>query len=463
VDESLVTGEPIPVEKMAGDRLIAGTRNGNGPVVMQADRVGADTTLSRIVRLVAEASRSRAPIQRLVDQVSAVFVPLVAGAAIAAFAGWALFGPAPRLSHALVSAISVLIIACPCALGLATPMAILVAAGRGAKAGILIRNADALQRFERVDTLILDKTGTLTEGRPRIAEIHTVPPYTEESLLAAAASLAQMSEHPLSRVIAREALRRGIVLVEPTEVANTPGAGVQGSLAAGTVRLGSESFVAESGADLVALLEIARSRRARGAPVVFVSVNGKAAGLLVAEDPVRRGAQDAVAALLKEGIRIVMATGDAAETAQFVAAAVGIREVKSRCSPADKAALVGTLRAEGRVVAMAGDGVNDAPALAAADVGIAMGSGTYAANENAGITLGSPDLSALVRARGLSMRTMANVRQNLFFAFAYNAVLIPVAAGALFPWTGLFLSPMLAAAAMSFSSLTVIGNALRLR
>jgi P-type Cu+ transporter len=463
VDESLVTGEPLPVEKSAGERVIGGTLNGSGSFVMRAERVGAETLLARIVQMVAEAQRTRAPIQNLADRVSSYFVPAVVGVALVAFAAWAIYGPPPAMSFALVSAVSVLIIACPCALGLATPMSIMVGTGRGAQAGVLIRNAEALERLERVDTLIVDKTGTLTEGRPRLVSVVPAGGASEERVLGLAAGLELGSEHPLAAAIVAAAKQRAVAPVPVDRFNALAGQGAEGEAGGARVALGNLRF-AESLAEIPqALRERAESLRANGETVVFLVEGGRLAGLLGVADPVKTSTPEALAALAAEGVRVVMVTGDNETTARAVARRLGIAEVRADVLPQGKGEVVKALRAEGRVVAMAGDGVNDAPALAAADVGIAMGTGADVAIESAGITLVKGDLRGIVRARRLSRATMRNIRQNLFLAFVYNALGVPLAAGVLFPWTGWLLNPMIAAAAMSASSVSVVANALRLR
>ncbi len=463
VDESMVTGEPIPVEKREGDRVTGATVNGNGALVVRAERVGRDTLLAQIVRMVAEAQRSRAPIQRLADVVAAWFVPAVVAAAAAAFAAWALLGPEPRLAHALVAAVSVLIIACPCALGLATPMAILVGTGRGAGAGVLVKNAEALEAFEKVDVVLLDKTGTLTEGKPRLASAAALEPGREAEMLRLAAGLERGSEHPLATAIVAAARERGLAVPEHGEFRSLPGRGVAGTVEGRRVALGNAALLAELGVDAGPLAARAEALRAGGGTVMLVAVDGRAAGLVEVRDPVKPGSAAAVRALRSDGLHVVMVTGDHATSARAVAREVGIEEVEAGVLPDQKGEVVARWRRGGHVVAMAGDGINDAPALAAADVGVAMGSGTDVAMESAGVTLVKGDLAGLVRARRLSRAVMRNIRQNLFWAFAYNALGVPVAAGALFPAFGLLLSPMIASAAMSFSSVTVIANALRLR
>ncbi len=463
VDESMVTGEPIPVEKREGDRVTGATLNGTGSFVMQAERVGKDTLLAQIVRMVMDAQRSRAPIQRLADVVSGWFVPGVVLAALVAFAAWATIGPEPRLAHALVAAVAVLIIACPCALGLATPMAIMVGTGRGAGAGVLVKSAEALERLEKVDVLLVDKTGTLTRGKPAVGKVVALAPGGEGSVLRLAASLEKGSEHPLAAAIVAEAARRGLPLAEAEAFRSIPGKGVSGRVDGRAVALGNAALLEELGIDPSPLREHAAALAGEGGTVVTIAVDGTAAGLVQALDPVKPGAADAIRALHGERLKLVMVTGDGWVTARAVAAKLGIDEVEAEVLPGEKAAAVARWRSGGRSVAFAGDGVNDAPALAAADVGIAMDTGTDVAIESAGVTLVRGDLHGIVRARRLSRATMRNIRQNLFWAFAYNAAGIPLAAGALYPLFGLLLSPMIASAAMAFSSVTVIGNALRLR
>jgi len=463
IDESMVTGESMPVTKQAGGKVVAGSINKTGSFVMRAEKVGADTLLSQIVQMVAQAQRSRAPIQRLADQVSGWFVPAVILAAGLAFAAWSLFGPEPRFSFGLVAAVSVLIIACPCALGLATPISIMVGVGRGARAGVLIKNAEALERFERVDTLIIDKTGTLTEGRPAVTAIRNAGDLAEDELLRLAASLERGSEHPLADAIVRAAAERGLTLSEPSEFDSPVGKGVTGSVEGRRIVLGSGKFLAEQGVSTALLDAEADRLRAEGATAIYAAVDGQAAGVFAIADPVKATTPEAVRTLKAEGVRLVMMTGDNRTTALAVARSLGIDEVEAEVLPQDKAAVVQKLRSEGRVVAMAGDGVNDAPALAAADVGVAMGAGADVAIESAGVTLLQGDLQGLVKARRLSRAVMGNIRQNLFFAFVYNAAGVPVAAGLLYPVTGLLLSPAIAAAAMALSSVSVVGNALRLR
>jgi len=463
VEEALITGEPIPVEKHEADRVTGGTQNTTGSFDMKVDRTGAETTLSRIVALVAEAQRSRAPIQGLADRVSAIFVPTVIAVAVVAFAVWLVFGPSPALAYALVAAVSVLIIACPCALGLATPISIMVATGRGAEAGLLIRNAEALERMASVDTLVVDKTGTLTEGKPRLAGIETVRGFPEDVLLAMAGAVEQGSEHPLASAIVSAARERGLRLEKVEGFAAVTGQGVRGRVAGREVLLGSLRLLESSGVQAKALADAADRRRVRGETVMFVAIDGKPAGILAVADPIRPSAKEAIAGLKALGLRVIMATGDNRMTAEAVARELGVDAVNAEVLPEDKSRIVTDLRKAGAVVAMAGDGVNDAPALAAADVGIAMGAGADVAVESAGMTLMGGDLRGVLRARRLAVATMRNIRQNLFFAFAYNALGIPIAAGVLYPVFGLLLSPMIAAAAMSFSSVSVIGNALRLR
>lgn len=464
VDESMVTGESIPVEKAAGSRVTGGTVNGSGGFIMRAERVGADTLIAQIVRTVSEVQRSRAPIQRLADRVSAYFVPAVVLASLATFGVWAFVGPEPRLAHALVNAVAVLIIACPCALGLATPMSIMVAAGRGARAGVLVKKAEALETMERIDTLAFDKTGTLTEGRPRLVYVYAVPPWSEGEILRLAGSLEKGSEHPLAGAITAGARARGIELPDPRDFASEPGRGVRGVVDGREVAVGNPGVLGPGASGPAgSILRRAEEQRREGRTAVFVAVDRKSAGLLAVEDPLKRTTADAVRYLREKGLRLVMVTGDNRTTAESVARRLGIDEVRAEVPPQEKAKIVRRLQAEGRVVAMAGDGVNDAPALAQAHVGIAMGTGTDVAIHSAGITLVKGDLRGIVQAHRLSLATMRNIRQNLFFAFAYNTLGIPLAAGVLYPVFGLLLSPMFAAAAMTFSSLSVIANALRLR
>jgi Cu+-exporting ATPase len=463
VDESMLTGEPIPVEKTPGSKVTGATVNGTGGFVMQAERVGSDTLLANIVRMVSEAQRSRAPIQHLADRVSAVFVPAVVAIAVLTFIIWATLGPEPRLAHALVNAVAVLIIACPCALGLATPMSVMVGVGRGATSGVLIRNAEALEAFERIDTLVVDKTGTLTEGKPRLTATVPGSGHTEDELLSVAASLEKGSEHPLAAAILSGAVAQGVTMPASTEFRTLPGKGVVGKVAGRSAALGNERLLGELGIAPGELSARAEALRAEGMTVVFVVWDGQVAGMLAVSDPVKPTTEAALRALHKDGIRIVMLTGDSRTAAQAVATRLGIDEVEAEVTPDQKGAVVKRLQAQGRRVAMAGDGINDAPALAQADVGVAMGTGTDVAMESAGVTLVKGDLMGLARARKLSRATMRNIRQNLVWAFGYNSVGVPIAAGALYPFFGLLLSPMLAAAAMSFSSVSVIINALRLR
>ncbi|WP_119421609.1 heavy metal translocating P-type ATPase [Desertibaculum subflavum] len=463
IDESMVTGESMPVTKGAGDRLIGGTINQSGGFVMRAERVGRDTMLAQIVKLVAEAQRSRAPIQRLADVVSGRFVPTVMAVAAIAFIAWSVFGPEPRFTFGLIAAVAVLIIACPCALGLATPMSIMVGVGRGAQMGILIRNAEALERMEKVDTLVVDKTGTLTEGRPKVTAIRTLATFDEKELLFAAASLERASEHPLARAIVAAAAERGIELEEPAEFDSPVGKGVIGRLGGRRIALGNVKLLAELGIDAAAAEAEADALRSDGATVIHVAVDGRLAGLIAIADPVKETTPEALRDLRAAGVHVVMLTGDNRRTAAAVAKRLGIDEVEAEVLPEQKSAVVARLKRQGRVVAMAGDGVNDAPALAAADIGIAMGTGTDVAMASAGITLVKGDLRGIARARALSAATMRNIRQNLVFAFVYNAAGVPIAAGVLYPVFGLLLSPVIAAAAMSLSSVSVIGNALRLR
>ncbi|MEZ5852027.1 MAG: heavy metal translocating P-type ATPase [Hyphomicrobiaceae bacterium] len=463
IDESMVTGESMPVTKAAGESVIGGTMNQSGSFVMRADKVGRDTVLSQIVQMVATAQRSRAPIQRLADQVSGWFVPLVILAAIAAFASWFIWGPDPRLTYALIAAVSVLIIACPCALGLATPMSIMVGVGRGAGLGVLIKNAEALERMEKVDTLVVDKTGTLTEGKPRVVEIGTANGFEENEVLRLTASLERSSEHPLAAAIVRAADERKLAAVKPESFDAPTGRGVIGSVEGRNLVIGNQRIMSEAGIDATGLGGAADAMRTQGATAIFVAIDGKAAGVIAIADPIKESTPRAISALKAAGMKVVMLTGDNRKTAEAVAAKLGITDVEAEVLPEDKSKVVERLKREGRIVAMAGDGVNDAPALATADVGIAMGTGTDVAMESAGVTLVKGDLGGIVRARHLSAATMANIRQNLFFAFIYNAAGVPIAAGILYPFLGVLLSPMIAAAAMSLSSVSVIGNALRLR
>jgi P-type Cu+ transporter len=463
VDESMVTGEPIPVHKHPGDPVVAGTVNGTGTCVMRAERVGSETLLARIVAMVADAQRSRAPIQRLADRVSGYFVPAVVVVAIVTFLIWSRIGPEPRMAYGIVNAIAVLIIACPCALGLATPMSIMVASGKAATLGVLFRNAEAIETLERVDTLVVDKTGTLTQGKPDLESVSWLPGFDEQEVLTAAASLERASEHPLAGAIVRAAETRGLTLMAVTEFESRTGKGVVGRVQGRLVAVGNLGLLRDLGIDDSELARKAETQRAEGQTVVLVAIDDRPAGLLGIGDPIRVSAVDAIRTLRTDGIRIVMATGDSKTTAKAVARRLGIDTVLSDVLPADKLRVVRDLQAEGRTVAMAGDGINDAPALAAANVGIAMGTGTDVAMESASVTLVKGDLRGIVRARRLSRQTMSNIRQNLFFAFLYNALGVPVAAGVLYPWFGLLLNPMIAAAAMSLSSVSVIGNALRLQ
>jgi Cu+-exporting ATPase len=463
VDESMLTGEPVPVEKSAGEHVTGGTLNQSGSFIFRADRVGGETMLAQIVQMVAEAQRSRAPIQRLVDVVAGYFVPAVVAVAVLAFIAWAIFGPPPAMAYALVAAVSVLIIACPCALGLATPMSIMVGTGRGAQAGVLIKNAEALERFAKVDTLVVDKTGTLTEGKPKVTTLVPAEGFDEDELLHLAASLERASEHPLAAAIVGAANERGIRLAEAQDFGSTTGKGVHGRVDGREVALGNRKLLESLGVEPGSLAERAERQRSDGETVMFVAVDGRPAGLIGVADPIKETTRDALDALRKEGLRILMVTGDSRTTAEAVARKVGIDEVEAEVLPERKNEVVRRLQGEGKVVAMAGDGINDAPALAQADIGIAMGTGADVAVESAGITLLRGDLSGLVRARRLSEAVMRNIKQNLFFAFVYNAIGVPIAAGVLYPFIGLLLSPIIAAAAMSLSSVSVIGNALRLR
>jgi Cu+-exporting ATPase len=463
LDESMVTGESMPVTRTVGEAVVGGAINKTGSFVMRADKVGADTLLSQIVQMVAQAQRSRAPIQRLADQVSGWFVPAVILVAALAFVTWAVVGPDPRFSYALVAAVSVLIIACPCALGLATPISIMVGVGRGAQAGVLIKNAEALERFEKVDTLVVDKTGTLTEGRPAVTALQPVAGLERLELLRLAASLERGSEHPLADAILRAAKDENVILAEATDFDSPVGRGVVGLVDGRKIAIGSRSFVQEQGADIAPLEADADALRRQGATVVFVALDGALGGLIGIADPIKANARATIDELKAAGLRIVMMTGDNETTARAVADRLGITEVAAEVLPQDKASVVQRLRGEGRVVAMAGDGVNDAPALAAADVGIAMGAGADVAIESAGVTLLRGDLTGILKARTLSRAVMRNIRQNLVFAFIYNVGGVPIAAGVLYPVFGLLLSPAIAAAAMALSSVSVIGNALRLR
>lgn len=461
IDESMVTGESMPVAKKAGDRLIAGTINQTGALVMQADKIGRETMLSQIVQMVAVAQRSAAPIQRLADRVSAWFVPLVIVIAILAFAAWAIFGPEPRFGYGLVAAVTVLIIACPCALGLATPMSIMVGVGRGAQMGVLVKNATALERLENVDTIVIDKTGTLTEGKPRLTQIFASN-IEEGELLRLAASVERASEHPLAISVVNAANERELKLSEVTDFDSPTGKGVVANVEGKRVALGNSNFLSELGISTHGLTTKAEEARKSGATAIYIAIDSAISGVMVIEDPIKATTQNALVTLKAEGIRIVMLTGDTFTTAKAVADRLGITEIKAEVLPDQKSQIVAQLRSEGRIVAMAGDGVNDAPALAAADVGIAMGTGTDVAIESAGVTLLKGDLLGIARARSLSKVTMRNIRQNLFFAFLYNAAGVPVAAGVLYPIFGILLSPIVGAAAMALSSVSVVGNALRL-
>ena len=463
VDESMVTGEAMPVEKEPGANLVAGTINGTGSIVMQAERVGADTMLSRIAQMVADAQRSRAPIQRLADIVSGWFVPAVVAVAVIAFAAWMIWGPAPALAYALVAAVSVVIIACPCALGLATPMSIRVGVGKGATVGVLIKNAEALERLEKVDTLVVDKTGTLTEGKPRVVAVVPAAGFDEADILALAASLERSSEHPLAAAIVAASHERGLTLQDIADFASVTGQGVTGLVAGRRIAIGNARLLEGAEIAMPSLEKEADARRRQGATVIYVTIDGKPAGIVAVADPIKPSTPAALDRLREAGIRIVMLTGDNRKTAKAVADRLGIAEIEAEVLPEQKNQIVRRLRSEGRIVAMAGDGVNDAPALAEADVGIAMGTGTDVAIESAGVTLLKGDLTGIVRARALSRVTMHNIRQNLVLAFVYNVLSVPVAAGVLYPAFGLLLSPIVAAAAMSLSSVSVLGNALRLR
>ncbi len=463
VDESMVTGEPIPVEKTVGDKVIGATVNGTGSILVRAERVGRDSLLSQIVHMVAEAQRSRAPIQRVADTVSGYFVPAVVLVAAVTFGAWAAWGPAPALAYAIINAVAVLIIACPCALGLATPMSIMVAAGKGAQAGVLFRNAEAIENLRKVDTLVVDKTGTLTEGKPRLAMTRAFPPFEEKDVLRWAASVERGSEHPLAAAIVKGAEARGIEPERTTDFASATGKGVVATVGARRVALGNRLHVQELGVDVAAVDADVESLRREGQTVMFVAVDGRLAGLVGVADPIKETTPVAIRELAADGVRLVVLTGDNATTAKAVAAKLGIDDVVADVLPQDKSAIVKRYQSEGRFVAMAGDGVNDAPALAQAHVGIAMGTGTDVAMESAGVTLVKGDLRGIARSRKLSRATMRNIRENLFFALVYNALGVPIAAGVLYPAFGILLSPIVAAAAMSFSSVSVITNALRLR
>jgi Cu+-exporting ATPase len=462
VDESLVTGESMPVEKRSGDALIGATLNGRGSLIMRAEKVGAETLLAQIVRMVSEAQRSRAPLQKLADSVSAWFVPLVIAAALLTFAAWVYAGPKPALAFALINAVSVLIIACPCALGLATPMSIMVATGKGAASGVLFRNAEAIEVLRQVQVLIVDKTGTLTEGKPRLTGVEIMPGFVEADVLRWAAGLEQGSEHPLAEAVVQYVERQGVAIPKAADFQSLTGKGVRGVVEGRQVALGNLALLQEIGIEAGDLPAKAEARRQEGQTVLFVAVNGKAAGLLAVSDPIKASAPEAIAELKRAGLRIVMLTGDNKTTAQAVGRKLGLDEVIADVLPEGKAEAVRKVQQEGFKAAMAGDGINDAPALAQADVGIAMGTGTDVAMQSAGVTLVKGDLRGILRARRLSQATVRNIRQNLFFAFAYNALGIPIAAGILYPWTGILLSPVFAAAAMSFSSVSVIANSLRL-
>ena len=462
VDESMVTGESMPVVKAAGAKVIGGTMNGAGSFVMRADKVGRDTMLAQIVQMVAQAQRSRAPIQRLADQVSGWFVPLVIAIAVLAFVAWSIWGPEPRFAYALVAAVSVLIIACPCALGLATPMSIMVGVGRGAQSGVLIKNAESLERVEKIDTLVVDKTGTLTEGKPKVVAVRAFGGVAEGDLLRLAASLEHGSEHPLAAAIVEAATEQKLALSPVQDFDSPSGKGVTGTVEGRRIDIGNRLMMQAGAIDVSALEKTAEDLRSAGATAIFVAIDGRASGVLAIADPIKATTPEAIQALREAGIRVVMLTGDNRTTAEAVARKLGIAEVEAEVLPEDKGKVVERLRKEGRIVAMAGDGVNDAPALAAADVGIAMGTGTDVAIQSAGVTLVKGDLKGIVTARRLSQATMGNIRQNLFFAFIYNAVGVPIAAGVLYPVFGLLLSPIIAAAAMALSSVSVIANALRL-
>ncbi|MBA3891426.1 MAG: copper-translocating P-type ATPase, partial [Gemmatimonadaceae bacterium] len=463
MDESMVTGEPMPVEKQAGDQVIGATVNNTGSLIMQAERVGADTLLARIVQMVAEAQRSRAPIQKLADTVSGYFVPGVVLIAIITFIVWATVGPEPAMAFAIINAVAVLIIACPCALGLATPMSIMVATGKGAQAGVLFRNAEAIEVFRKVDTLVVDKTGTLTLGKPSLVHVQPAAGWNDARLLRLAGSLERGSEHPLAAAIVSGAESRGVELTATESFQSVTGKGVQGRIEGDDVALGNRALMEQLRVEVTALTESAERLRREGQTVMFVAVDGRPAGLIGVADPIKDTTPEAIQQLHGEGLRIVMLTGDNRTTAEAVAKKLGIDDVIPEVLPDQKADVIKRLQREGRVVAMAGDGINDAPALAQAQVGIAMGTGTDVAMESAGVTLVKGDLRGIVRARRLSRMTLRNIKQNLFFAFIYNAAGVPLAAGVLYPFFGLLLSPMIAAAAMSFSSVSVIGNALRLR
>jgi Cu+-exporting ATPase len=469
VDESMITGEPMPVEKSVGDQLTGGTLNASGSFVMRAERIGSESTLAQIVKLVSEAQRSRAPMQRLADRVAAIFVPVVVAAAILTFVAWSIIGPEPRLAHALVNAVAVLIIACPCALGLATPISIMVAVGKGAGFGVLIRNAEALEKLAAIDTLVVDKTGTLTEGRPTVVSAAVVKDggLTEDDLLQLAASVERSSEHPLARAIVRAAEAKDLHLAEASDFSATFGGGVEADISGVRVMVGTQEFLKSKNVQQPQQAQNLQTGFGASHPFsvtfVLVAVNNVTAGVIVLADPVKESTPQAITELRAQGIRIVMLTGDRKVSAETIAKELQLDEVHTEVSPAQKAEFIAELKKEGRIVAMAGDGINDAPALAAADVGIAMGTGTDVAIESAGITLLKGDLRGILRARKLSRATIRNIKQNLLFAFLYNALGIPIAAGVLYPFFGWLLSPMIASAAMSFSSVSVIANALRLR
>jgi Cu+-exporting ATPase len=463
IDESMVSGEPIPVEKHPGDHVVGSTVNGTGAVVMRAEKVGADTLLSRIVAMVAEAQRSRAPIQKLADVVSGWFVPAVIVIAVVTFIVWSRVGPEPRMAHALINAVAVIIIACPCALGLATPLSIMVATGKGASMGVLFRNAEAIEVLRKVDTLLVDKTGTLTEGKPKLVTVRAAEGFDDETVLRLAATLERASEHPLAAAIVTGAESRNVRLGDASQFASVTGKGVRGSVDGRDVALGNRAMMEEVRVDAGAVASDADALRGEGQTVMFLAADGRLAGIIGVADPIKESTPDAIRALHAEGIRVVMVTGDSRATAETVARRLGIDDVRAEVLPDEKVNVVKHFQSEGRVVAMAGDGINDAPALAQAQVGIAMGTGTDVAMESAPVTLVKGDLRGIIRARRLSRRTMTNIKENLFFAFVYNAAGVPIAAGVLYPVLGLLLSPIIAAAAMSFSSVSVIGNALRLR
>ncbi len=463
IDESMITGEPLPVEKEPGSKVTGATINGTGSFLMKADRIGKDTLLAQIVKMVSEAQRSRAPIQRLADTVSSFFVPAVILTAVLTFILWAWLGPEPRMAHALVNAVAVLIIACPCALGLATPMSIMVGTGRGASEGVLIKNAEALETFEKIDTVIVDKTGTLTEGKPRLSSIQTAPGFSEDEILSLTASLERQSEHPLAEVIVKGAKEKGLPLKDVKDFGYERGKGVRGTVDSKNVLIGNRRFMEENHIDVSSFAEQAENLRAEGRGIIFTAINGKPAGFVSVFDPVKESTREALELLHHEKIKIVMLTGDSRKTAEAVGKQLGIDEIEAEVLPEHKEKAVRKLQKQGRIVAMAGDGINDAPALARAHVGVAMGSGTDVAMESAGIVLIKGDLRGIAKARLLSRATIRNIRQNLFFAFIYNALGVPVAAGILYPFFGILLSPIIASAAMTFSSVSVIMNALRLR